>query len=80
MPAVHGALIKQRAARLRHAGDARVQAHLAKQVGAEHRVLMESPTMGRTEQFTEVQFDDPQSEGAIVHARIRGFRGIALLV
>ncbi|PIE07913.1 MAG: tRNA (N(6)-L-threonylcarbamoyladenosine(37)-C(2))-methylthiotransferase MtaB, partial [Rhodobacterales bacterium] len=37
-----------------------------------HKVLMENPRMGRTEQFTEVVFDCDQPEGAIVRARITG--------
>ena len=72
MPAVDGRAIKERAARLRAAGDARVQRHLAAQIGKTHRVLMESPHMGRTEQFTEVTFATPQTEGQIVTAVITG--------
>jgi threonylcarbamoyladenosine tRNA methylthiotransferase MtaB len=40
-----------------------------------HRVLMEGPRMGRTEQFTEVDFGGDQPEGQIVTARIVGFAG-----
>jgi hypothetical protein len=58
MPQVKGPVIKDRAARLRAAGDAALAAHLAAQVGVTHRVLMEGPRMGRTEQFTEVDFGD----------------------
>ncbi|MBT8455751.1 MAG: tRNA (N(6)-L-threonylcarbamoyladenosine(37)-C(2))-methylthiotransferase MtaB [Rhodobacteraceae bacterium] len=72
MPAVDGRAIRDRAARLRAAGDARVTAHLAEQVGRMHRVLMESPDMGRTEHFAEVSFADAQPVGAIVSARITG--------
>ncbi|GAA6188515.1 tRNA (N(6)-L-threonylcarbamoyladenosine(37)-C(2))-methylthiotransferase MtaB [Litorivita sp. NS0012-18] len=72
MPAVDGRAIKERAARLRAAGDARVQRHLAAQIGNTHRVLMENPHMGRTEQFTEVTFAAPQTEGQIVTAVITG--------
>jgi threonylcarbamoyladenosine tRNA methylthiotransferase MtaB len=72
MPQVAGAAIKIRAARLRAAGDARVAAHLAQQIGRTHRVLMENPFMGRTEQFTEVTFSAPQREGQIVSAVITG--------
>jgi threonylcarbamoyladenosine tRNA methylthiotransferase MtaB len=72
MPQVAGAAIKIRAARLRAAGDARVAAHLAQQIGRTHRVLMENPLMGRTEQFTEVTFSAPQREGQIVSALITG--------
>jgi threonylcarbamoyladenosine tRNA methylthiotransferase MtaB len=70
MPQVDGRAIRERAARLRAVGDARIQRHLAAQVGREHRVLMESPRMGRTEQFAEVVFDADRPEGQIVVARI----------
>jgi len=69
---VDGNLAKARAARLRAAGAAQVARHLAAQVGATHRVLMENPFMGRTEHFTEVDFTTPQPEGQIVTARISG--------
>ena len=72
MPAVDGAVIKERAARLRMAGDAQVAHHLTAQQGRLHHILMESPTMGRTEQFTEVHFSQPQPEGEIVTAKIAG--------
>ena len=72
MPQVNGTTIKSRAARLRAAGTAQVHKHLAAQVGQTHRVLMETTTMGRTEQFTEVTFDHPQPEGQIVTAKING--------
>ncbi|WP_323790250.1 MiaB/RimO family radical SAM methylthiotransferase, partial [Thalassovita sp.] len=72
MPAVNGTLIKERAAQLRAAGDAQVSRHLAAQQGRAHQVLMESPTMGRTEQFTETHFATPQTEGTIIPATITG--------
>ncbi|RFU13635.1 tRNA (N(6)-L-threonylcarbamoyladenosine(37)-C(2))-methylthiotransferase MtaB [Rhodobacteraceae bacterium W635] len=75
MPQVHGKAIKERAARLREAGDRQVARHLAAQVGRTHRVLLESPNMGRTEQFTEVGFLTPQPEGQIVTAAIAGVEG-----
>ncbi len=78
MPQVAGAAIKTRAARLRAAGDARVLAHLAAQTGQTRQVLMESPTMGRTEQFTEVLLDLPQPEGQIITAVITGHKGTQL--
>ncbi|KIN74287.1 tRNA (N(6)-L-threonylcarbamoyladenosine(37)-C(2))-methylthiotransferase MtaB [Sulfitobacter guttiformis] len=78
MPPVNGATIKERAARLRALGDAKVQAHLAAQVGRDHNVLMENATMGRTAQFTEVQFAIPKIEGQIVPARIKGWLGNTL--
>ena len=78
MPAVNGALIKARAARLRAAGDAQVERHLAAQVGQMHDILMENPSMGRTAQFAEVDFVQPQQEGAIVRTAITGRNGTRL--
>ncbi len=79
MPAVNGKAIKARAARLRDAGDRAVAAHLAAQIGKTHRVLMENPHMGRTEQFAEVQVADAQAEGRVVEMRISGQKGTHLL-
>jgi threonylcarbamoyladenosine tRNA methylthiotransferase MtaB len=79
MSQVQGATIKDRAARLRTAGEARVAAHLSEQVGQTHRILMENPRMGRTEQFTEVAFAADQPEGRIVTARITGHDGRQLI-
>jgi threonylcarbamoyladenosine tRNA methylthiotransferase MtaB len=76
---VNGATIKDRAARLRAAGDAQVDKHLAQQIGRQHHILMENPHMGRTEQFTEVRFATPQTEGALVTATITGSDGTQLL-
>lgn len=72
---VNGTIIKERAARLREAGEAQVQKHLAAQMGRTHRILMENAHMGRTEQFTEVTFAAPQTEGQIVTAAITGIAG-----
>ena len=65
---VDGNVIKARAARLRAAGDAQVQRHLEAQVGQDHQILMENPTMGRTAHFAEVIFTTPQEEGALITA------------
>ena len=78
MPAVNGTAIKERAARLRAAGERQVQRHLEAQVGQMHAVLMENPHMGRTAQFTEVSFAVPQVEGDIVQTRITGISGTQL--
>ncbi len=80
MPAVHGAVIKERAARLREAGDAQVQAHLKSQIGTRHNILMENAQMGRTEAFTEVHFTAPQEVGQIITTTITGQNGKQLLV
>ncbi|WP_146347430.1 tRNA (N(6)-L-threonylcarbamoyladenosine(37)-C(2))-methylthiotransferase MtaB [Phaeobacter marinintestinus] len=78
MPQVDGRAIKERAARLRAAGEQAVSSHLAAQIGKAHRILMENPHMGRTEQFAEVTFAIPQTEGQIVDAQITGRSGTQL--
>lgn len=72
MPQLRGPLIKERAARLRAAGDVALGRHLTAQQGVTHRILLEGPRMGRTEQFTEVSFATDQPEGRIIEAVIRG--------
>ncbi len=79
MPQVDGRAIKERAARLRAAGDAAVSRHLTAQQGRTHNVLMEAPDMGRTEQFTEVRFAAEQPVGQIVRATITGQDGHQLV-
>ena len=66
MPQVNGRLIKSRAAQLRSAGSQQVEIYLKSQVGKTHEVLVETPYMGRTQQFAEVTFNTPQTEGKIV--------------
>ncbi|WP_375260382.1 tRNA (N(6)-L-threonylcarbamoyladenosine(37)-C(2))-methylthiotransferase MtaB [Palleronia sp.] len=78
MPQLDGGLVKERAARLRALGDRAVADHLSAQVGRTHRVLMESPRMGRTEQFAEVAFTADRPEGRTVEARIEGVAGTRL--
>ena len=78
MPQVKGPQIRDRAARLRAAGDAALSLHLAAQQGVAHRILTEAPRMGRTEQFSEVAFAADQPEGTIVTARIAGVDGRTL--
>jgi threonylcarbamoyladenosine tRNA methylthiotransferase MtaB len=80
MPQVDRATIRDRAARLRAAGSAAVAAHLSAQVGRAHRVLMESPRLGRTEGFAEVDFATDQPVGQIVPARPTAVQGARLVV
>ena len=75
MPQVNGKAIKDRARRLREAGDLAVERHLSAQVGRTHQVLLEAADMGRTEQFTEVSFATPQPVGQIVEVAISGHKG-----
>ena len=52
---------------------------LTAQHGQTHRVLMEGPRLGRTEQFTEVAFTADQPEGTILDVAILGHDGARLL-
>ncbi len=79
MPSVDGKKIKERAAKLRHAGELQVHKHLASQIGQTHAVLLENPHMGRTPQFAEVTFSQAQPEGQIVNAVIKGQDGTQLV-
>src|SRR5690606_4554658 len=78
MPQVAGPAIRERAARLRAAGDAALARHLAAQSGRRHNVLTEGPRTGRTEQFTEVAFAADQPAGTILDVAITGHDGTAL--
>jgi threonylcarbamoyladenosine tRNA methylthiotransferase MtaB len=78
MPQVKGPSIKERAARLRAAGEAALAGHLAAQQGRSHRILTEGPRVGRTEQFTEVSFAADQPEGTLLTATITGHDGSRL--
>lgn len=79
MPAVRGPLIKERAARLRAAGEAALLRHLQAEVGQERVILTEGTRIGRTEFFTEVAFARDMPEGTILSARIAGQDGARLL-
>jgi len=78
MPAVPGPAIRERAARLRAAGDTALRAHLDAQLGHTHRILTEGPRIGRTEQFTEVTLTRDMPEGALLDLVITGHDGARL--
>ncbi|WP_300033374.1 tRNA (N(6)-L-threonylcarbamoyladenosine(37)-C(2))-methylthiotransferase MtaB [uncultured Roseobacter sp.] len=78
MPAVDGAAIRERAGLLRDAGATQVRRHLQQQLGRGHKVLMESPHMGRTEQFAEVQTATPLTPGQIASVTVSGTDGTVL--
>ena len=54
MPQVKGSVIKERARRLREAGDVALKRRLASEIGCTRQVLIESETQGRTEHFVPV--------------------------
>jgi threonylcarbamoyladenosine tRNA methylthiotransferase MtaB len=72
MPQVARAEIKDRAARLRAAGEVQVAEWLAARIGSSQSVLMETPRMGRTQTFAEVDFATDRPVGALVDTTITG--------
>jgi threonylcarbamoyladenosine tRNA methylthiotransferase MtaB len=76
MPQVDRALVKERAGRLRVAGDAALRRHLAAEKGSLRQVLVENERIGRTEHFTAALID--ATPGKIVRARITGQSDCAL--
>ena len=66
MPAVAGPTIKERAARLRAAGNAALVRHLDRRNGTVVSALVERGGRARAEDFTEVVFDGDANVGAII--------------
>jgi threonylcarbamoyladenosine tRNA methylthiotransferase MtaB len=79
MPQVKGDRIKQRAKRLRAAGEAALQRRLASEIGARRDVLVESATQGRTEHFIPVVISG-DVPGAVRALTITGNDGTRLTV
>lgn len=79
MPQVRREVVKERALRLREKADATLRAHLAAQVGARRRVLLETGSSGRTEQFTPVRTDAPVRPGEIRDLTVTGHDERALI-
>src|SRR6202051_1904900 len=79
MPQVNGNAIKQRARRLRAAGEAAMQRRLAAEIGATRQVLIESATQGRTEHFVPVAIAG-KVPGAVRALKIAGHDGARLVV
>jgi threonylcarbamoyladenosine tRNA methylthiotransferase MtaB len=79
MPQVAGAVIKDRAKRLRDTGEAALQRRLASEIGTVRNVLIESPTQGRTEHFVPVDVvgDTP---GVVRTLTMAGHDGARLMV
>ena len=80
MPQVNSQKVKERAKELRELGSSQVSKYLTSQVGLQHKILMENETLGRTEQFAEVQFKTPRKPGIIISAKINSFENHKLTV
>jgi threonylcarbamoyladenosine tRNA methylthiotransferase MtaB len=79
MPQVAGGVIRERARRLRAAGEVALQRRLASEVGATRDVLIESATQGRTEHFVPVAIAG-ETPGAVRRLAISGHDGARLIV
>jgi threonylcarbamoyladenosine tRNA methylthiotransferase MtaB len=75
MPAVARDVVKDRAARLRAAGDAALARHLDRQVERRIGALVERPGLARAEDFTEVAFVGGAAPGSLIAGRIIGHDG-----
>lgn len=79
MPQVAGGTIKQRAKRLRAAGEAALRQRLQAEIGATRDVLIESDGQGRTEHYLPVAIVG-ERVGSIVRRMIAGNDGERLIV
>ncbi len=67
MPQVPGPVRKDRAARLRAAGEKRLQVMLDDQVGSTAAVLVEQPRIGRTPHYAVVDLDRDAVPGSVIN-------------
>jgi threonylcarbamoyladenosine tRNA methylthiotransferase MtaB len=79
MPQVAGGAIKERAKRLRAAGEVALRKRLASEAGAVRDVLIESATAGRTEHYLPVAIGGA-TPGAVQRLAIAGHDGARLTV
>ena len=75
MPQVPRPAVKDRAARLRAAGEAALVRHLDRQVGRKIAALVEKEGVARAPDFTEIAFTGPAPVGEITAMKIVGHDG-----
>jgi threonylcarbamoyladenosine tRNA methylthiotransferase MtaB len=75
MPQVRRDVVKDRAARLRRAGDAALARHLDRQVGRTLLGLVERPGVARAEDFTEIAFEGGAEIGGVAQLVVTGHDG-----
>jgi threonylcarbamoyladenosine tRNA methylthiotransferase MtaB len=79
MPPVKRDVVKARAARLRAAGEAGLERHLARQAGRILSALVERPGAARADDFTEIAFTGEAVVGELATVRVSGHDGRRLL-
>ncbi|MDP3176229.1 MAG: tRNA (N(6)-L-threonylcarbamoyladenosine(37)-C(2))-methylthiotransferase MtaB [Phenylobacterium sp.] len=75
MPQLSRQVIRERAARLRAAGEAALARHLDRQTGRTLDALVERPGVARAADFTELAFTGAAPAGEIVAMRVTGHDG-----
>jgi threonylcarbamoyladenosine tRNA methylthiotransferase MtaB len=78
MPQVARSVVKERASRLREAGERAYRAHLDQMIGSRQPILVEHDGIGRTEGFTMAAID-AGAPGEIVEAIVAGHDGARLI-
>jgi threonylcarbamoyladenosine tRNA methylthiotransferase MtaB len=79
MPQVVGREIRERASRLRAAGEVSLRRRLASEIGLTRQILIESATQGRTEHFLPVAMSGDKP-GAVRSLVVKGSDGARLMV
>jgi threonylcarbamoyladenosine tRNA methylthiotransferase MtaB len=79
MPQLLRPVVKERAARLRAAGEAALARHLERQLGRTVLGLVERPGVARAEDFTEIAFTGEAAVGGLVALRVTGHDGRRVL-
>ena len=79
MPQVDRADVKERARRLREKGETALRGHLDREVGRRRRVLTESKSLGRTEQFMPVRLAALIEPGVMLDVTMKAHDGRQLL-
>ncbi|MGZ8408277.1 MAG: tRNA (N(6)-L-threonylcarbamoyladenosine(37)-C(2))-methylthiotransferase MtaB [Caulobacteraceae bacterium] len=75
MPQLPRAVVKERAARLREAGERALVRHLKRQVGRTVSALVERDGLARAPDFTEIAFGGAVEPGEIIALHIKGHDG-----
>ena len=75
MPQLPRPVVKERAARLRAAGEATLARHLDRQVGRRLAGLVERPGVARAEDFTEIAFEGEAPIGEVAALQVVGHDG-----
>lgn len=79
MPQLPAPVRKERAARLRAAGQAALVRHLEACIGTTARVLVEQGRAGRSEHYTAVRLDRAFQSGQVLNAEVEGHDGSRLI-